>query len=95
MAEKKKKKGIFQSFKNDNEKESRKTVLEELFNDFHANRMQIYKVNFFRGISFGFGSVLGGTILVAFVLWMLNLFTGWFPALNETIGQLTDTVQKK
>ena len=35
---------------------SRKNVIEELFYDFNASRVQIYKMNFFRGIFFGLGS---------------------------------------
>lgn len=94
MTEEKKKKGIVHAIKSDNEKGARLSLLEDLFHDFNRNRFQVYKMNFFRGIFFGFGSVLGGTLLVAFVLWILNLFTGWFPALNGVIGDLTDTVHK-
>lgn len=94
MAEAKKKKTIIHAIKSDNEKGARVAVLEELFQDFNRSRVQIYQMNFIRGIFFGFGSVLGGTLLVAFVLWILNIFTGWFPALNEVIGELTNTVQR-
>ncbi|MEO5950077.1 MAG: DUF5665 domain-containing protein [Candidatus Saccharimonadales bacterium] len=94
MAEKKKKMGILSKFKRDNENGARHDMLEELFMDFNRNRVNIYKINFVRGLFFGLGSVLGGTLLVALLLWILNVFTGWFPALNDFIGGLTDTVHK-
>jgi len=56
----------------DNEKGARHQLLEELFEDFHTNRVQIYWMNFTRGIFFGFGTLLGGTVLVALVLWLLG-----------------------
>lgn len=60
--------------KKDNEIGARKALLEELFNDFNRSRAQIYKMNFFRGIFFGLGSVLGGTVVVALIIWLLALF---------------------
>lgn len=81
-----KKPGIVKSFKRDSENGARRDLLEELFNDFHTNRRSIYQINFIRGIFFGVGSVIGGTLLIAFVLWLLNVFIGWFPVLNDVIG---------
>ena len=57
-------KRIVQKIAHDNEVGARKGVLEDLFNDFNANRAQVYKFNFIRGIFFGLGSVLGGTVLI-------------------------------
>ena len=51
---------------------ARRSMLQELFNDFNTNRWQIYRLNFVRGIFFGLGSVLGGTIVVAIVVWILS-----------------------
>lgn len=53
---------------------ARRALLEEIFNDFYDDRRNIYKMNFFRGIFFGLGSVLGGTVVVALIVWMLSLF---------------------
>ena len=50
-----------------NETEAQRVVLEELFNDLYRNRVRIYKVNFVRGILFGAGSALGGTIVIALI----------------------------
>lgn len=56
-----------------NEKGAREAVLEDLFNDFNRNRFTIYKFNFMRGIFFGFGSVLGGTVVIAAFVALLNI----------------------
>ncbi len=78
-----------------NENTARKNVIEELFYDFNASRAQIYKMNFFRGIFFGLGSVLGGTIVVALLIWVLSLLSGFFPPLENFFNGVTDTIQAK
>ena len=75
--------------RDNNERGARETVLEELFNDFNRNRFTIYKFNFMRGIFFGLGSVLGGTVVIALIVWILNGI-GWLvPGLA---GFLNDIV---
>jgi hypothetical protein len=81
--------------KKDNERAARRNLIEELFYDFHSSRRQVYLMNFFRGICFGLGVVVGSTILVAAMIWALNQFTGIFPAISDFTDQITDTLQKK
>ncbi|HEV7951955.1 MAG TPA: DUF5665 domain-containing protein [Candidatus Saccharimonadales bacterium] len=77
------------------ENAARKNALEDLFYDFNASRAQIYKMNFFRGIFFGLGSVLGGTIVVALLIWILSAVAGFFPPLEDFFNGVTDTIQSK
>ncbi len=81
--------------KQENEKGARHKLIEELFYDFHSARRQVYAMNFVRGLFFGFGSVLGATLLVALLVWMLGLFGGVFPALADFINNLTETMQQR
>lgn len=53
---------------------AQRDLLEQLYDDHYKNRWRIYKVNFTRGIFFGFGSILGATILVSLTLWALSFF---------------------
>lgn len=78
----------------DNERGARESVLEDLFNDFNRNRFTIYKFNFFRGIFFGLGSVLGGTLVVALLVGLLN-FTGHLvPGIADFLNNLIDVMQQ-
>lgn len=78
----------------DNERGAREAVLEDLFNDFNRNRFTIYKFNFFRGIFFGLGSVLGGTLVVALLVGLLN-FTGHLvPGIADFLNNLIDVMQQ-
>lgn len=84
-----------------NEVESKKAVLEEVFNDLYESRSRIYKLNFVRGLMFGAGSALGGTIVLALVVWILSLFVNvpiigdYFENAQQSIESTTDKAAEK
>ncbi len=78
-----------------NEQGSREAVLEDLFNDFNRNRFTIYKFNFFRGIFFGLGSVIGGTVVIALLVWVLNATGHFIPGVAGFVNQVVDTVDSR
>lgn len=80
--------------KKDNENGARKAVIEDLFYDFHRDRHQVYMMNFIRGIFFGFGSVLGATVVIALVLGLLNLFTDVPGGIGDFIQRIIDAVNQ-
>ena len=63
--------------------------LEDMFNDIYKNRKRIYQVNFVRGLFFGLGTFLGGTVVVAIIVWILSRFVNW-----PFIENLVQTLQK-
>jgi hypothetical protein len=83
-----------EKIKEDNEKGARQGVLEDLFYDFNRSRVEVYKMNFFRGIFFGLGSVLGGTILVALVAWILSFFIH-IPGIGQPIEQVQQSIKSQ
>lgn len=78
--------------KEDNERGARQSLIEDLFYDFNQTRSEVYKMNFVRGIFFGLGSVLGGTILIALFAWLLSLFVG-VPWIGQPIQQVQQSIQ--
>lgn len=74
------------------EQAARRKLIEELFYDFHSSRKQVYKINFVRGLLFGLGSVLGGTVLVAIVVWILSLFVDW-PGIGDFLERFLNTLE--
>jgi hypothetical protein len=86
---------IKQSIKTGNERGARRQLIEELFQDFHSSRYQVYTFNFVRGIFFGFGTVLGGTVFVAMIVWILSQFIGWFPSIiGDWLHQIIIMLQR-
>lgn len=80
--------------KADNEKGARRAILEDLFYDFHKSRKQVFAMNFFRGIFFGVGSVLGGTIVIALIVWLLNLLVDVPGGVGDFVQYIVNVVQQ-
>jgi hypothetical protein len=84
-----------------NEVESKKAILEEIFNDLYSSRPRIYKLNFVRGIMFGAGSAVGGTLVLALIVWILSLFVNvpvigdLFENAQQSIERTTDEASDK
>lgn len=77
----------------DNEHGARKAVLEDLFYDFNRRRFTVYKMNFIRGIFFGLGSVLGGTVVLAMLVWVLSLTGHLVPGVADFVNQIISVMQ--
>ena len=78
----------------ENELGARRAILEDLFYDFHSSRHQVYWMNFSRGIFFGVGTVIGGTLVVALILWILSLFTNVPGGFGDFIRYIVSIVQQ-
>jgi hypothetical protein len=50
-------------------------------------------MNLIRGIFFGVGTVIGGTLVVALVVWLLTWFTDIPGGFGDFIQYIVDTVQ--
>ncbi|HMS93385.1 MAG TPA: DUF5665 domain-containing protein [Candidatus Saccharibacteria bacterium] len=83
---------LFQKFKRDQHAGAKRALLESLLNDMYENRRQIYWMNFVRGLFFGLGSVLGGTILIGLLVWLLAQLGAVVPFLSDFIQQILDTL---
>ena len=87
-------KKIANKLKTDNERGARHAILEDLFYDFHRSRRQVYTMNFFRGVFFGVGSVIGGTLVVALVVWILSFLADIPGGVGDFIQYVVSIVQK-
>lgn len=88
-------KKIFQKLKQNNERGARQNLMEELFYDFNRSRFEVYKINFLRGLFFGLGSVIGGTIVVGLLVWILGAFGNILPPLSDFLNTLIHTMQSR
>ena len=69
--------------------------IRELFESVYVvNKWKIVRMNFLRGIGFGLGTFLGGTIVVALVAWILTQTVDLFPWAHEFTQRLLDSLQK-
>lgn len=72
---------------------ARKAIVEQLFYDFHSSRARVYWMNFFRGIFFGVGSLLGGTLVVALLVALLSLLADVPGVFGDFIQYIVDIVK--
>lgn len=88
-------KKITETVKQDSEVEARVSLIEQLFYDFHRSRAQVYFMNFVRGILFGAGSVVGGTLVIALLIWILSLLGTVIPPLGDFFDAVVRTLQSR
>lgn len=67
-------------------------MLVNIYESGYIDRNQMYKMSFIKGVVTGFGGVLGATLLVALVLWILSLFDT-LPLIGPVFDNVKDTVQ--
>ncbi len=90
-----KKEKTLKKLTNDQNRGAQKNILEELFYDIYPNRWEIYRVNFFRGISFGFGSAIGATVLVVVAVMILNLFVNIPGGIGDFVKSIVDAMNQR
>lgn len=77
------------------ERGARRAVIEDLFYDFNQRRSRVYMVNFMRGVFFGVGSILGGTVVIALLVSVLNLFTDIPGGIGSFIKDVVNVVNNR
>lgn len=63
-------------------------VARSIFSGDFVDKGQLYRLNFVRGVFFGLGTFVGGTIVVAMLIWLLTFFSE-----IPFIGELVETVR--
>jgi hypothetical protein len=70
----------------------RKEMYEEFFYAFYNDRRKVYWMNFVRGVFFGLGTFLSGTVVIAGVVWVLTQFVT-VPVIGDFVQQILDTMR--
>lgn len=67
-------------------------ALEVLFAEGYIDRKKLYLENFIRGIVFSAGTVIGATLVIALLVWILSLFDQ-IPLVGPLIEDTRQTIQ--
>lgn len=86
-------KKLVKKVKENNEAGARRAILEDLFYDFHSSRRQVYVMNFFRGVFLGFGTVIGGSLVIALLVWILSLLADIPGGVGDFVQYIVDVVE--
>lgn len=68
-------------------------MLATLYETGYVDRSRFYKMTFIKGVLQGFGGVIGATILVALLLWVLTFFDN-VPLIDDFIYRIERTVNQ-
>ena len=80
----------------DKEWTAEEEMLNDLFYDFYRYRGRVYRINFFRGIFFGLGAFLGGTIIAALIVIILSWLMSIAPDnFHDFFQWIVNTLSKK
>lgn len=66
-------------------------MLVDIYETGFSDRKKFLKLSFTRGLVTGFGGVLGGTILIALLLWLLSLL-GEIPFIGKVFENVRSAV---
>ncbi len=68
--------------------------LENIYLTGYISRGEMMKMSFLKGVATGFGGVIGATIVVALLLWILSLLDS-IPFVGPIFETFEDTVKTK
>ena len=75
--------------------EDQRIEIRQLLEDLYlSNKWQMLKGNFLRGIAFGLGTFLGGTIVVAILIWLISQTVDIFPPVRDFAERLIESLNK-
>ena len=68
--------------------------LEALYDSVNPKKGALYKAAFIKGVLGGVGGVVGATVVIGLLIWLLSLFDN-IPLVGGFFESLTDTIDKK
>ncbi len=63
------------------------------YSSFVDHKRSFYWMSFSRGLLAGFGGVIGATLVVAIVIWLLSIF-GNLPVIGDFFNTTKETIQQ-
>jgi hypothetical protein len=68
-------------------------LISSVYESGYLDKKQSYKTSFIKGVFSGFGGVVGATVVVGVLLWVLSLF-GSVPLIGRFTDRVEQTVQQ-
>jgi uncharacterized membrane protein YfcA len=69
-------------------------MLESIYESGYIDHKRTYKMSFLKGVMSGFGGVIGATLVVALLAWVLSLLH-YVPFVNDVTDNVKNTVENR
>lgn len=69
-------------------------MMVNIYESGYLDKNRMYKMSFLKGLVSGLGGVLGATIIVALLIWLLTLF-GHISILRPLTDNVRDTIESQ
>ena len=69
-------------------------LVVDLYDSVNPQKATLYKAAFLKGVLSGVGGVIGATIVIALLLWVLSLLDS-LPLLGPLTDSVKDTIEQK
>lgn len=69
-------------------------MIESMYDAVNPNRAALYRTAFVKGVISGVGGIVGATVAVALILWLLSLFAQ-VPVLGHFVDTVRNTLQNR
>lgn len=68
--------------------------IETMYDTVNPDRKKLYRTAFFKGVAQGVGGVIGATLVIALLIWILSLFEQ-VPFLGHFIDSIQHSLQSR
>lgn len=69
-------------------------ALEVLFASEYVDRKKLYIANFWRGIFFSAGAVIGAAVVIALLMWILSVFKN-IPFVGPVVENIKSSIEQQ
>ncbi len=63
---------------------------DNLLLEAYGRKRKLLKLSFWQGVFFGLGSTIGGTLVLALLIWILARVVDWFPILGDLVNKIIE-----
>lgn len=68
--------------------------LQQFYDSGYINKKQTILFSFYKGIASGFGVIIGGTIVLALIMWIVGLFDE-VPLIGHFVDSFNNTIESR
>lgn len=70
-------------------------LIDKMLLEAYGRKRKLLKLSFWQGVLFGLGSAIGGTLVLALLIWLLARVVDWFPILGDVINKIIEHTARR